>query len=287
MIKEQPLVSVIVPCYNREKYIEQCVMSVIHQTYPNIELVVVDDGSTDKSGQILEELAAKHGFTLVRQKNMGVCAALNNGIRGHSTGEYICYLGSDDYWKEDKIEKQVAFLEEHQDLALGFTKTTLVDSKGNMSWSYPNGEEITCDFYNLLWGNFVPSLTTMMRRDVYVAVGGFDENLVLEDWDMWLRIAYEYKYGFLDEVLAYYRIHDNNMSKDTIKMKRAEQQTLQKWRHTKAYKHVYKRWALDAMNELAPTQKKYVTTQLLLPALKYYKKKLFYTGLWKLLTKWE
>ena len=111
MNKILPLVSVIVPCYNHEKYVEETIESIVNQTYENIELIVIDDGSKDASPQIIEELSKKYNFKFIHRSNKGLSATLNEGIR-LSQGKYISVCASDDKLKLDKIEKQVKFMEE-------------------------------------------------------------------------------------------------------------------------------------------------------------------------------
>jgi glycosyltransferase involved in cell wall biosynthesis len=287
MIKEQPLVSVVVPCYNHEKYIEQCVMSIVNQTYPNIELIVIDDGSSDGSCRILEQLAGRYGFTFISQQNIGLAATLNKGVKNYAKGKYIGCVASDDYWKEDKIEKQVAFLKGKDDFAFVFSRASIVDNNGKILKDIPENKPTICEFYSLLRGNFIPALTVLIKRDAFLAAGGYDETLYIEDWDMWLRLADKHPFGFIDESLAFYRLHGSNMSSKAFKMLKAEQQILRKWQHKKEFRHVYKWWAVNAFNVLAPTEKKFVIRELLGPSFLYYKKRIFYKALAKLLVKWK
>src|SRR5690349_13476521 len=97
-----PLVSVIVPSYNHEKFITECVESIMQQTYKNFELTVIDDGSRDGSRDILKQLQDKYGFNLVLQENIGLTSTLNKGIQNWGTGKYISFCASDDYWALDK-----------------------------------------------------------------------------------------------------------------------------------------------------------------------------------------
>ena len=112
-----PLVSVVIPCYNHEDYIEQSVLSVLAQTYQNIQLIVVNDGSTDTSGKVLDHLALKHSFDVIHQDNAGVSAAMNAGLN-ITRGSYIATLDSDDLFLSDKIAKQVSFLNQNPHIAI-------------------------------------------------------------------------------------------------------------------------------------------------------------------------
>src|ERR1700749_4411087 len=99
MQNENPLVTVVIACYNHEKYIRQSIESVINQTYKNISFYVIDDGSKDKSFEIIEELSKKYGFVAIRQENKGLCATINYSIKEYARGKYISFLASDDYWR--------------------------------------------------------------------------------------------------------------------------------------------------------------------------------------------
>ncbi len=123
MIEENnlPLVSVVVPCYNHEKYVKETIESIINQTYKNIELIVIDDGSKDNSVQVIQEMADKHGFTFVHRPNKGLSATLNEGIR-LSKGKYFCAIASDDILMLEKIEKQVTFMEANPEYGMCYGK---------------------------------------------------------------------------------------------------------------------------------------------------------------------
>ena len=107
---DEKIVSVIMPSYNHADYIEKAIRSVFEQTYTKIELIVIDDGSTDNSKEILKELAQRYEFKLIFQQNSGVCKTLNRAIRDFATGDYIALLASDDHWHSRKIELQMELL---------------------------------------------------------------------------------------------------------------------------------------------------------------------------------
>src|ERR1044071_4273021 len=112
---DQPsLVSVIIPCYNNnnEQYLRECFDSVIQQTYSHLELIIIDDGSTNGASELLQKLKEEYNFILEKQINKGISGALNTGIK-HARGKYVAMMGSDDYWPLNKIELQVAFMEQN------------------------------------------------------------------------------------------------------------------------------------------------------------------------------
>src|SRR5690606_27530759 len=113
-----PLVSVIIPCFNHEKYIKECLLSVINQSYKNVQLIVIDDGSTDRSVEIIKELKQQNDFIFEEQLNSGISKTLNKAITKYAEGEYIAILASDDYWHSDKLSKQVSFIEQNPEYAM-------------------------------------------------------------------------------------------------------------------------------------------------------------------------
>jgi alpha-1,3-rhamnosyltransferase len=228
-----PLVTVYLLAYNHEKYIEQAVMSVINQTYPNIQLIILNDGSVDKTFDILKELHTSYGFTLINQANKGVTKSLNK-IMPLWNGKYIRGCSSDDYLSPDSIEKQVDFLEKNRDFAMVYGLVKLIDENGNFiqtkyAKKYPSGNI----FYDLMRSNFINALTVMVRKSVYDEVGLYDENLLMEDHDMWLRIAYHFKIAFMDEVFAFYRKHSENTDsiKNYKKLYPSHKMVVNKWKN--------------------------------------------------------
>ena len=109
-----PYVTVVVPSYNHAQYIKKCIMSIINQTYKNFQLIVIDDGSSDNSVDIIQDLSEMYGFTFIVQENKGVAATLNRAIREYCVGDYFTFCASDDFWTSDKLEIQVAFMEENR-----------------------------------------------------------------------------------------------------------------------------------------------------------------------------
>ena len=235
--KKSPLVSVIVPSYNHEKYIEETIESIVNQTYKNIELIVIDDGSKDNSVQILEELSKKYNFNLITQENKGLSRTLNKGIK-LSKGKYICLCASDDILVLNKLEIQVNFMENNPQYAIVYGK------KINF---YQNGLKRHINNKNFRSGNIfndlflqkfsIPAVSIMYKKIIFEEVGGFDTDLAVEDFDMALRIAKKYEIGYIDEYFYYYRVHDSNTINDTDKMKYNVKKTLEKWKDDENYQN--------------------------------------------------
>ncbi|GHU79985.1 alpha-1,3-rhamnosyltransferase WapR [Bacteroidia bacterium] len=229
-----PLVSIIVPCYNHEKYIEECILSIVNQTYRNIELIVIDDGSKDNSPAILEKLQKQYGFFLEVQSNRGLSSTLNKAIRNYSHGKYIAGCGSDDFLALDRIEKQVGYLEAHPEYALVCGKAQTVDENGKIIEGFSIIDPITdpvkdLTFESLIERNPIPSSSVMIKKEVWVACGGYNEKTIVEDLDLWLKVAWRYKLGYMDDYFVYYRWHGQNITADTVKMCDAVWAVVKSW----------------------------------------------------------
>ncbi|MHB9153667.1 MAG: glycosyltransferase family 2 protein [Spirochaetales bacterium] len=223
-----PLVSVIVPAYNHDQYILETLESIKNQTYPKIELIIINDGSTDKTGLLIEDFRAANPEMVIfyySKSNEGVSKTLNFGLR-IAKGEYVACIASDDKWHKNKISKQVEFLENNRNIGMVFCDMHFIIERtiSNMLWStykkwvkryFLNGIQNICLYEKLLVDRFIPAPTVMARRECYEKVGFFDEALQIEDMDMWLRISREYPIGYIDESLAYYRLHDSCLSNNT------------------------------------------------------------------------
>jgi len=202
-----PKVSVVIPTYNRADYICETIDSVLNQTYKDFELVVVNDGSTDDTKKKLEKYGSK--IKLIEQPNSERAVARNNGVK-NSTGEYIAFLDSDDIWIEDKLEKQVKFLDENNDYILVYGQCHRIDDTSNkIKIAKRQLEGYSGEiFEKLLMRNLVVSPTPVVRREYFEKTNGFQTRYIpYEDWEFWVRFSLLGKFYYIDEPLAYYRIH--------------------------------------------------------------------------------
>lgn len=219
-------VSVVLPIYNGERFVAEAIESVLAQTYLRYEIVAVNDGSQDGSKEIVRRYLNSGPIKYLEQANKGVANARNTGIL-HSSGEFIALLDQDDVWLPEKIEKQVAFMDTHPEVALLHARVRCIDGQGSPiscdGWIYVGEEAHGYCAEQLLCGNRIAPLTVLIRRTCLDAVGLFNQMLApADDWDLWLRIAVRFPLGFLDSVVGNYRVHDSNESKDLLKMKLAE-----------------------------------------------------------------
>lgn len=206
-------VSVVIPTYNYGHYVCEAIDSVLNQSYPNIEIVVVDDGSKDNTAELLKKYGKKINY--IYQENKGISAARNTGIC-HSTGEFIAFLDSDDIWLADKVEQQIKIFK-------GKPKIGLVScSMYHFDTQHKNLEEITYRNYSshekfysfLVMSNIVSGgSAAIVRKDCFQKVGMFDINLkVAEDWDMWLRINQYYDIHIIEKPLVKVRVGFDSIS---------------------------------------------------------------------------
>jgi alpha-1,6-rhamnosyltransferase len=215
-----PLVSVLVPCFNHDLYIEECLLSILQQDYDNFELIVVNDGSTDRSAEKIEALRKVHGFQFYQQENMGVSAALNNAL-GHARGEFIITHDSDDVMLAGRIRRQVSYMQEHPEVGLLGAKVIYIDAKGKPLKHKPivNPQVQRWSFDQLLADAYaVGAPVAMYRRAAIDKVGGYDPTIKVQDFQMTLRVAeVGYQVDILPDRVTLYRRHDTNISKTAYK----------------------------------------------------------------------
>jgi glycosyltransferase involved in cell wall biosynthesis len=230
-----PLVSVIIPAYNAQAFIARTLESVISQSYKNIEVIVVNDGSLDRTGEIVESFAQKDSrIVLYNQSNKGVAAARNLAIE-KSKGEYIAPIDADDIWYPQKLEKQVRFmLEADSSVGLVYAWSVFIDEEDVIIgeyrpyqfWTFHNVEK---EAYHamLLINVLVNGSTPLIRRTCFKKVGGYNSKLReqkaqgCEDWDLYLRIAEHYQFRLVPEFLIGYRQITRSMSRNYKSMERS------------------------------------------------------------------
>ncbi|MFA6385996.1 MAG: glycosyltransferase [Candidatus Paceibacterota bacterium] len=219
-IDNQKLISVVIPAYNVAGYIKQSIFSVVSQTYKNLEIIIVNDGATDNTGEIIEEYAKKDNrIKIITQENKGLAAARNTGL-SNAKGEYICILDSDDIMLPDKILQQYNFLELHPEYGICYSGAYHFIDGSKDIYYHPIKVLFDPQYESLLYGNIINPNTVFFRRSVFEKYGGFDESLrSAEDWDYWLTLAYNgVKFGYQPERLTLYRVRSSSLSSDYIMM---------------------------------------------------------------------
>ena len=204
-------VSVVIPTYNRAWVLEEAIQSVLGQTYRDFELIVVDDGSTDSTEDIL---ARYPGIIVVRQENKGVSAARNAGVR-ISSGRYLAFLDSDDLWLPEKLEKQVKFFQENPSTLICQTEEIWIRKGVRVNPGKRHLKASGMIFERSLELCLVSPSAVMMSRKLFDETGGFDENLpACEDYDLWLRITHKHPVHLIKEALVIKRGgHEDQLSR--------------------------------------------------------------------------
>ena len=204
---KKEMVSVIIPTYNREAVIGRARESVLKQTYPHYELLIIDDGSTDQTKRVVERIADERIRYILLEKNGGVAHARNVGI-AEAQYDYIAFLDSDDEWMPEKLELQMKkMLDPSTDFGAVYCRMGGINRAGNyFIFPPPDLERNILEgklFPMMLLHNLIGTPSVLVCRECIEKVGGFKESLVsLEDWEWILRIAKEYRIGFVDKVLV-------------------------------------------------------------------------------------
>ncbi len=222
-------VSVIIPAHNHARYLREAIDSALEQTLPPLEVIVVDDGSTDATPQILTEYGER--IRALRQHNQGVAAARNTGIAA-SRGDYVAFLDSDDIWKPRKLELQMARFAADPALGLVHCGAERFDSAGTTGPGRLNGMEgwVAAEILRLDREVIAaPGSTMIVPKCVAEEIGGFDDRLPpSEDWDFCCRVATRHRVGYVAEVLVRYRQHGRGIHLNVPKMERAMLLALEK-----------------------------------------------------------
>lgn len=213
---QQPLVSVIIASYNHAHYIESSILSVLQQSYSKVELLVVDDGSSDDSVERIQKLQAVHGFDFRSQANQGLSRTLNGAI-SRAKGSLIAPFGSDDIMCPQRLSLQVEHLRDKPEVGICGGNIELIDGDGKVLSRQRNRPARRLNFDDAFLGKIpgAPAPTMLFRREALERVGGFDPSIGLEDLLITLKITRAgYSLDVLGEVLAQYRTHASNTYKN-------------------------------------------------------------------------
>ncbi|WOK08137.1 glycosyltransferase [Imperialibacter roseus] len=210
-------VSIILVCYNQEQFVAEAIESVFEQSYGNIQLIIVDDCSTDNSQYVIREAIKGRPEIqfIANSENAGNCAAFNSGMV-MATGEFIIDLAGDDVLLADRVSKQVAFFESLSDkYGVIYSNANYINEKGAFLGCHFSSRIVPPqgDIYKeLISTYFIAPPTMMFRKQVIDDLGGYDEQLAYEDFDFWVRSARKYKYAYQPEVLTSIRKHSSSLS---------------------------------------------------------------------------
>jgi len=249
---EEPLVSAVIPAYNHGRYIRQAIESVIAQTYGNIELLIINDGSTDDTHEritdLLEACRARFvRFEYLNSENRGLIRTLNHAL-DWARGPYFTALASDDAWFPSKTALQVEALEADADSRMCYGRALLIDEESRPTphqtdhISYKGGRI----FEDLFLMRFHMPVTYMWRRSVFDEVGRYAEGLVQEDLYMNLKIAERYPIHFIDSQIAYYRIFPTmTFKRDPVKLYESYRQILELFRNHPLFSKAYNEYRIN------------------------------------------
>jgi len=213
-----PRVSVVIPVRNGAKFIRQTIESVLQQTFQDFEIIVIDDGSTDRTLDVVSAFKNSKIKTF-SYSNSGLAASRNRGFQ-HATGDFIAFLDADDLWTPDKLEAQLKVLGKNPKAAVAYSWTDLINEAGENVGVGNRPLHQGNVYKNLLMGNFLyHGSNPLIRRAALEAVGGFDAKFAgVEDWDLYLRLAATYDFAVVRRPQILYRLSQNSMSTDILAM---------------------------------------------------------------------
>lgn len=226
---EAARVSVVIPVYNGEAFVDGAIGSALAQTHENVEVVVVNDGSTDGTADVVEGLAGRDArVRVVHKENGGLAAARNTGI-DNATGAYLNFLDADDWLLDHKLRHQLDALAEAPDHDLVYSDYVKVSETDGSEHEVPRGVPPVPFERLYVYRNWFAPMVPLLRRRLVDRVGGFDTAFrAAEDWDYWLRCARETEFLYAPGVVAKYRLHDGQMHRDHDRMNVAHQRLVAK-----------------------------------------------------------
>ena len=255
-----PVVSVLMPSYNHEKYVEASVRSIMAQKGVPFELIVIDDGSTDSSPEILKRLHEELHFTYIHRENKGLMPTMHERL-SLARGRYFCSFASDDMMPPGRLEAQSSYLEQHPEDPMCFGQIILMDSAGRHG-NTPD-PRYTRSIPRLTFDEFflgkkeVHGCTEMIRLDVFCEMGGYDPEYPFEDFPQWLKFLHKYgSLPVLPAVCCYYRQHGNNMSLNNTLMYGTFLKVLARYSDRPRYKEALNIWKSHWFSMLAYRDKK-------------------------------
>ncbi len=226
----QPLVSIIIPAYNAELYIAETINSIVFQTHSNWELIIVNDGSKDKTEGIIQSFLKDKRIQYHYQENAGVSVARNNGYH-FSSGKYVAFLDADDLWVPHRLKKMLEKFQQEASLGLVHSYMQIINENSERQQEFHKGKEGHLLESLLLWNgcNIPAPSSILVKREVLERVGGFDKDLsTAADQEFFFRVANSYKVGMCKEVLGLYRVHGNNMHQNVSNMEKDHIRAYQK-----------------------------------------------------------
>jgi glycosyltransferase involved in cell wall biosynthesis len=229
-----PQVSIVVTCYNYGQFVAECLASIQNQTFPDFEVIVVDDGSSDNSAEQVYPFLQDKRFRYLKQKNGGQANAKNRGIK-EAKAELIAFLDADDKWEFDKLDKQIKLFA-RKEVGVVYSRAIHVNTEGVPLPKVPLGKYLqprrgkVTEY--LIYDNFVPFSSVIVRKVCFDSFGTFDVSLAMGiDWDLWLRFSTKYQFAYCEEPFLFYRVgHSGQMSKNLLERIRCADRIVAKFK---------------------------------------------------------
>lgn len=259
-----PMVSIVIPTYNTGEYIQYTLESVFKQTYEDFEVIVVDDGSTDDTKEVLQVYMERIRY--IYQENSGRSEARNTGIKA-AKGKYVAFLDSDDLWTPGKLETQIDILEKNHDIDFLFGDKqrfsndgriiihSMFKEKGYDEIFFGDSLYVRDAYKKLLDEPFIPTGTVIMKRDCFDEAGLFDKDIYAEDWDFWLRVALFKNMAYANELWELERDRPGSGSKNLKAVYESNIKTIEK--HEREYKDFLSNLDIDLKNKLHENYKNF------------------------------
>lgn len=254
--------SVLVQCYNHQRYLEEALRSVYDQDLEGVEVVVVDDGSKDNSGQLLKKLQKELGFELILQKNRGLIPTLNDLLKDAS-GRYVCLLAGDDFYPPDKFVQQIEYMDSHPECSVLLGNSIVVDSWSRVlrrqNQLFITDKDCELSFEEVFLGRRrVSGASSMFRKSALEDVNAFPPDVMVEDLWVWLKLLSRgHKITWLDKEWAYYRVHESNLNQRSLLMQEKILDILKDYNDHSLYDTAVQFWKSAFFSQLAVNNKKW------------------------------
>ncbi|QRO13660.1 glycosyltransferase [Moraxella osloensis] len=238
-----PLVSIVIPCYNHENFVQECIQSVIDQTYQNVELIIIDDGSKDNSVKKIQEMIPNceerfARFEFRHRPNKGLSATLNEAL-GWCNGKYYSAIASDDIMLPHKTSKQIELML-NNDVVGVFGAVQYIDENGNLGKKFSQKDKLV-NFEDIMFSEFtLIAATQMLLLEKVREIGGYRDGMIIEDWYMWLKLMENGdKSLYINEIFCLYRKHSSNSMSDPYKIGLGYLQVVNEFSQHSLYKKTY------------------------------------------------
>lgn len=287
---EEFLITVIVPAYNHEKYVIECLESIHKQSYRDFQWIVVDDCSTDETPRLLKENQKRFGYELIlHSKNLGLSTTLTETIRDKAKGKYLALCASDDFWMPNKLQVQLDYMETHPEDALSYGYFYIVDTDskviGPCDTNKYRGGYI---FNDLLKISFDIPPNSLLKKSVVEKMGYFKDGVIAEDFYMFTRIAREYKIGLIPNFISYYRYAPLHRKRDPLALMLSLENTINMFKEEDVYVEAFSLHCLHCFSMLSSYRKYKILSlkYLFKTKLRYIRLKSIVRGFYNLIRWW-